>query len=320
MIANILFSLNATIPLFIVMAVGFLIRKLKVVDETFIKSANNFNFKVTIPALLFLDMATSDFRETFDLKFLLFCMITTSVIFWGLWGISRAVMKDKSSVAEFVQASYRASLAVNGMALVESISGNTSMAGMMMLGTVPLYNIYAVILLQSSSPAMDRSDASGQKGRMKTTLLGIAKNPIIISILAGFLWSLIGIKFPQFIETSLHYVGRIGTPFALICIGADFDFRKAFGKLGKSGLASAIKLIISPVIFVTIAILLGFRDEKLVSILVSLAAPTTPVSFIMAKQYGHDGTITSSAVALTTLLSCFTMAAFIFVLKTLSFI
>ena len=317
MLDNILFALNATIPLFIVMGVGYLIRRLKVVDQTFIKTANNFNFKVTIPALLFLDMSTADFRETFDLKFLLFCAISTCIIFFGLWGICKLVMKkDRASVAEFVQACYRCSLAVNGMALVESISGNTRMAGMMMLGTVPLYNIFAVILLQSESP--DKS--LGGDNKMKNTLLGIAKNPIIISILAGFLFSLIGIKYPQIIDTSLRYVGRIGTPFALICIGADFDFKKAFGKIGKSGLAAAFKLIFLPVIFVSIAILMGFRGDQLVSILVAFAAPTTPVSFIMAKQYGHDGTITSSVVALTTLFSCFTMAVFVFVLRTLGMI
>lgn len=317
MLANILFSLNATIPLFIVMGVGYLIRRLKVVDQTFIKTANNFNFKVTIPALLFLDMATSDFRETFDLKFLLFCALSTCVIFWGLWGIARLVFKDRSQGAEFVQAAYRCSLAVNGMALVESISGNTSMAGMMMLGTVPLYNIFAVILLQTESP--DKGLSAGN-GKMKSTLLGIAKNPIIISILAGFLVSFIGIRFPQIISTTLSYVGRIGTPFALICIGADFEFRKAFGNLGKSGIASALKLIFLPALFVSLAVLMGFRGEQLVSILVCFAAPTTPVSFIMAKQYGHDGTITSSAVAVTTLLSCFTIAVFVFILKTLQLI
>ncbi len=317
MLANILFSLNATIPLFIVMGVGYLIRRLKVIDQTFIKTANNFNFKVTIPAMLFLDMATSDFRETFNLKFLLFCALGTCVVFWGLWGISRAVFKNRSQGAEFVQAAYRCSLAVNGMALVESISGNTSMAGMMMLATVPLYNIYAVLLLQTESP---NRELNAGKGRMKSTLLGIAKNPIIIAIIAGFLVSLAGIKFPQVINTALNYVGRIGTPFALICIGADFEFRKAFGNIGKSGMASAIKLIISPVIFVVLAVLMGFRGEQLVSILVCFAAPTTPVSFIMAKQYGHDGTITSSTVAVTTLLSCFTIAIFVFVLKTMQFI
>lgn len=318
MLDNVLFSLNSTFPLFLVMAVGFFIRKIKIVDGGFVKTANNFNFKVTIPALLFADMAAADFRKTFDLKFLVFCMGATIITILGLWGVSKLVMrKDKASVAEFVQGCYRASLAVSGIALIQSVSGNTSMAGMMMLCSVPFYNIFAVIILQTESP--DKSIA-GEKGRVGKALLGIAKNPIIISILAGFVSSMIGIDYPQIIDSTLSLISRIGTPFALMCIGADFDFRKAFGKIGKSGLAAAFKLVIIPAIFLPAAILLGFRNEQLVSILIMFASPSTPVGYVMAKQYGHDGTITSSTIAITTLFSSLTLAAFIFVLRSLGYI
>lgn len=315
---NLVFSLNATMPLFIVMAVGYFIKRIKVVDSTFVKQANNFNFKVTIPCLLFADMATADFRETFNLQFFLFCFIATLVIMFGTWGVCRLTFrKNRAEIAEFVQGCYRCSLAVSGMALVERISGNTSMGGMMMLATVPLYNIFAVILLQAESP--DKTLNAGQK-RIGKALLGIAKNPIIISILAGFLSSLIGIKYPEIISSSLDLIKRIATPFALICIGADFEFSKAFGKLGKSALASAFKLLIFPAIVLPLAVIMGFRNEHLVAILVAFASPATPVSFIMCKQYGYDGTISSSVVALTTLLSSFTMTLFIFILRTLGYI
>ncbi len=317
MLDNLVFSLNATIPLFLVMAVGYLVSRLKIVNDNFIKNANDFNFKVTLPALLYVDMASTDFRTVFDLEFLLYCIIVTLICILGLWGLTKVFMKDKDSVGEFVQASYRCSLAVNGMALVQSIYGSTEMAGMMILGAVPLYNIFAVIILQAESPAREKSKDAH---KLKKTLLGIAKNPIIIAIVAGFLTALVQIDWPEMIDTTLSYVGRIGTPLALICIGAAFDFREAFGKIGRSAFAAAIKLIIQPLIFVPIAVLLGFRDEKLVSILIMLAGPTTPVAFIMAKQYGYKGTITSSAVALTTLFSSVTLTGFIFALRSLGYI
>ena len=318
MLDNLVFSLNATMPLFLVMAVGFFIKKLKIVDGPFVKQANNFNFKVTIPCLLFADMATADFKETFNLKFFLFCFIATIILMLGTWGVCKLTLKKtKGEVAEFVQGCYRCSLAVSGMALVERISGNTSMGGMMMLATVPLYNIFAVILLQAESP--DKSLNAGQ-GKMKKALIGIAKNPIIISILAGFLWSLIGIQYPEIIASTLNMIKRIATPFALICIGADFEFGKAFGKIGKSGLAAAFKLLIFPAIILPLAVLMGFRTEHLVAILVAFASPTTPVSYIMCKQYGCEGTISSSVVALTTLLSSFSMTLFIFVLRNMGYI
>ena len=305
-------------PLFLVMAVGYFIRRINVIDQPFIKQANTFNFNVTIPCLLFADMATADFRETFSLKFFLFCFIATLILMLGTWGVCRlAFRKDRSEIAEFVQGCYRSSLAVSGMALVERISGNTSMGGMMMLATVPIYNIFAVILLQAESP--DRSLNAGEH-RLRQALIGIAKNPIIISILLGFISSLIGIKYPVIISSTLDLIKRIATPFALICIGADFEFAKAFGKIGKSGLAAAFKLLIFPAMVLPFAVMMGFRAEQLVAILVAFASPATPVSFIMCKKYGYDGTISSSVVALTTLLSSFTMTLFIFTLRTMGYI
>ncbi len=318
MLSNLVFSLNATMPLFIVMAVGYFVRRIKIVDEGFVKSANRFNFKVTIPVLLFYDMATADFKETFSLKFFLFCFISTTILMFASWGACRLLMrKNKDCIAEFVQGCYRCSLAVSGMALVERISGDTSMGGLMMLATVPIYNIFAVILLQVESP--DKEHHSDDH-KLRDSFIGIAKNPIILSILLGFIWSLIGLSFPTVIGSSLDMIKRIATPFALICIGIDFKFKEAFGKLGISALASAFKLIIFPAIVLPIAILMGFRDNHLVTILVAFASPATPVAYIMSKQYGFEGTIISSVVAITTLLSSFTMAAIIFVLRTLGYI
>lgn len=319
MLDNIVFAFNATIPLFILMAVGYGLRRVNVVNEEFIKKASAFNFKVTIPAMLFADMASSDFRETFDWKFLVFCVAGTLITIFGAWGGAKLFMKkDKASVGEFVQGCYRSSLAITGMALVESVCGSVSTAGMMMLCSVPFYNIFAVVILKSESP--DENIRGSKDGRLKSTLLGIVKNPIIISILAGFVSSMIGIDYPQFIDTSLEYVGRIATPFALMLIGADFSFRSAFAKLGKSGIASAIKLIITPLIFLPLAVLFGFRNDALVAILIMFASPSTAVGFVMAKQYGHEGTITSSCVALTTLFASLTLALFIFALRQMGFI
>ena len=315
MLENLIYALNGTIPLFLLMVIGFFLKQIKILNEGFLKPANNFNFKVTLPVLLFTDMATADFKDTFSLKLLIFCMVVTTVMFWGIWGLTKLFMKDKSSVGEFVQACYRCSLAVNGMALIESLYGSTGTAGTMILGSVPLFNIYAVLLLQAESP--DKPEGSG---RMKKALIGIAKNPIIIGILLGLISSLIGIDYPEIIESTLSYVGRIGTPLALICIGAEFDLKSAFSKAGKSVLAAIIKLIVLPAIFIPIAILMGFRDSDLISILIMMAAPTTPVCYIMARQYGHEGTITSSVVGLTTLFSSVTLTFIIFILRTMGYI
>ena len=148
--SDLIFALNATIPLFLLIALGFFLRKVKVLDEGFLKTANKFNFKLTLPLLLFVDLISMDFRKMFDLPFLLFCAIATSIVFWGTWGLAKVFIKDRSSRGEFVQACYRSSAAVMGLALIQNIYGSSGMAGMMILGCVPLYNIYAVILCRRS--------------------------------------------------------------------------------------------------------------------------------------------------------------------------
>ncbi|MCF0142433.1 MAG: AEC family transporter [Parasporobacterium sp.] len=314
---SIIFSLNTTIPLFLMIVLGFFLKKIHILDDGFLKAANKFNFKLTLPVLLFVDMSSIDFRETFDLKFLLFCAAATSIAFWGVWGLAKLFIKDKKVIGEFVQASYRSSAAVMGLALISNIYGSTGMSGMMMLGAVPLYNIYAVIVLQSESEQM--KEAGNE--RLKKALKGIVTNPIIIAILLGFLVSFLGINdFPKILDTGLNYVSRMATPLALICIGAEFDFKNAFSKIRHSAWAAVIKIIILPLIFIPIAILMGFRGEKLIAIFVMLAAPTTPSAFIMAKQYGYDGIVTSSTIVLTEVFSAVTLTLIVFVLKNWNFI
>lgn len=312
--SNLVFALNATIPLFIMIALGYFLKRVNILTDGFLAAANKFNFTITLPVLLFTDLASKNFKDTFDLKFVLFCAISTTISFFGAWILTKVFMKDKNSVGEFVQACYRSSTAVLGLALIQNIYGTTGMAGMMVLGAVPLYNVYAVIVLQTESPIK-----KGGKNIQKA-LKGILTNPILIGVVLGLIASLIEIKFPTIIDTSLNYVARIATPLAVICIGGEFSFQNAFKSLKKSSLAAAIKLIVLPLVFVPLAIIMGFHTDKLVAILVMLAGPTTPSCFIMAKQYGYEGTITSSAVVLTTLFSSVTLTLFIMILRSMGYI
>jgi predicted permease len=315
MVSNLVFALNATIPLFIMIALGYFLKRVNILTDGFLAAANKFNFTITLPVLLFTDLASKNFRDTFDLKFVLFCAGSTTIGFFGAWILTKLFMKDKNSVGEFVQACYRSSTAVLGLALIQNIYGTTGMAGMMVLGAVPLYNVYAVIVLQTESPINKKGEKNIQRA-----LKGIITNPILIGVILGLVASLINIKFPTIIDTSLNYVARIATPLAVICIGGEFSFKNAFKSLKKSSLAAAVKIILLPLVFVPIAILMGFYTDKLVAILVMLAGPTTPSCFIMAKQYGYEGTITSSAVVLTTLFSSVTLTLFIMILRSMGYI
>ena len=307
---NLIFSLNATIPLFLVMVVGWFLRKIGILNEAFCKAANKFNFTVTLPVLLFKDLFESNVKESFDIKYVLFCAIVTSIAFWGLWGVSKIIWKGKNFIGEFVQACYRSSAAVLGIALITNIYGSAGMVPMMIIGAVPLFNIYAVLVLTFESP--------GNKNKtVKDALIGICKNPIIIAIIIGVICSMIDFDMPTMLESTISNIARMASPLALVVIGASFEGKKAIALLKPSITAAIIKLVVLPAIFLPIAIKMGYVGGHLVAILIMLGSPSTPSSYVMAKSMGSEGTLTASAVVLTTLGSAFSLTVILFILRSI---
>ena len=72
---NLIFSLNTTMPIFLVMVIGYILKQIGMLNDNFVTVANKFNFKVTLPFMLFRDISTVNIREIFDLKYVLFCAL-----------------------------------------------------------------------------------------------------------------------------------------------------------------------------------------------------------------------------------------------------
>ena len=312
---NLLFSLNATVPVFLMMVLGLVFRKLGWLDETFADKMNKFVFMVPLPVLVFEDLATVDFAEVWDTRFVFFCFAVTLVSIGIAAGIS-CLWKDKSLQGEFIQVSYRSSAALLGVALIQNIYGDAGMAPLMMIGSVPLYNIMAVVVLSFFHP--ERRGIDGAV--MKKTLKGIATNPIIIAIVLGLFWSALRIPMPPIMQKTVSSIGGMATPMGLIAMGAAFDVGKAFAKAKPAAAAAFIKLIGFCALFLPVAVALGFRESELVAILVMLGSATTVSCFVMAKNMGHEGVLTSSVVMLTTLFSGFTLTGWIYLLRSLALI
>ena len=312
---NLIFSLNATIPVFLLMVLGLALRKIGWIDEAFASRMNKFVFRVPLPVLLFQDLATVDFYEMWDGRFVLFCFAVTflGIVIAGLLSL---LLKNRRIQGEFIQASYRSSAALLGIAFIQNIYGSAGIAPLMIIGSVPLYNIMAVAVLSFFSPERKKLDA----GTVKKTWKGIVTNPIIIGILIGMIWSLLRLPLPEIAAKTVSSIGATATPLGLMAMGASFDFRKALGQKGPALAASFLKLIGFCAVFLLIAAAMGFRQEKLVAILIMLGSATTVSCYVMAKNMGHEGTLTSSVVMLTTLGSAFTVTAWLYILKSLRLI
>lgn len=314
--SDFLFSINVTFPIFLVMVIGWVLHQIGMLDEHFVTVANRFNFKVTLPFMLFRDIASVDIWEVFDLKFVLFCAIVSTICFWSIWGLTKVLLKDKSMRGAFVQASFRSSAAVMGLAFISNIYGSSAMGPLMIIGAVPLYNIYSVIVL--TFEAQEEVENGG--GKIREAIVNIAKNPIILSIFAGLIVAMLGIHFPMLVDKTINMVAQLATPLALIVLGAGFEGRKALAKIRPTLWASAIKLFFQPLVFLPVAALLGYSGEKLIAILIMLASPTTPSCYIMAKNMNNDGVLTASVIVSTTLLAAFTLTFWIFLLRSFGLI
>lgn len=313
---NLIFSLNATIPIFLLIVVGYLLRQLKIVDEPFIKTLNSFNYKVTLPVLLFKDISSSDFSKVWDTRYVLYCFLVTLLCITAIWLGAGLFYKNKEQLGEFVQASYRSSAAVLGIAFIQNIYGNAGMAPLMIIGTVPLYNVAAVLILSFTG-----QNTRGVSGKvLKKSIVDIAKNPIIIGILLGMAASCLPFEFPVIISKTVNNIAVLATPLALLGLGAGFEGRKALAEIKPTLFASFLKLLMQPALFLPLAVWMGFRTEKLVAILVMLGAPTTVSCYIMAKNMGHRGVLTSSVVVTTTFFSSLTLTFWLFILKNLGLI
>ncbi|CUP78971.1 auxin efflux carrier [Allocoprococcus comes] len=307
---NLIFSLNATIPIFLMMLLGMLFRKLGWMDEVFAAKMNKFVFLVPLPVLLFEQLATVDFSEVWDIKFILFCFVVTAISITISTVIS-LLWKDRSIKGEFIQATYRSSAALLGIAFIQNIYGTVGMAPLMIIGSVPLYNVMAVVVLSFFKPGNNSFD----KVLVKKTLKGIVTNPIIIGIVAGFVWSALKLPMPLILHKTVSSIGATATPMGLMSMGATFEMKKATSKMKPTLVAVFMKLIGFCAIFLPVAAMLGFRNEQLIAILVMLGSATTVSSFVMARNMGHEGTLSSGVIMMTTLLSAFTLTMWLDVLR-----
>ena len=147
--------------------------------------------------------------------------------------------------------------------------------------------------------------------------INIAKNPIIIGIVLGLIASFVRLPIPTIPARTLNYVAQTATPIALLAVGAGFDTKQAIARLKPALLATFIKLIGLPLVFLPLAYKLGFAPSEMVAILIMLASPTTVSCYVMAKNMDNDDILTSNVIVLTTLLSSVTLTAWIFILRTL---
>ena len=315
---NLIFSLNATMPVFLMMVMGYALhRKTSLLSDQFANYLNTFVLKLALPVQLFKSLSQEDFHEVWDGGMVLFCFSVSLASILILLALS-AFLRDSSLRAEFVQAGYRGSQALLGVALLQNIYGSNAAGGplaLVLIGAVPLYNVAAVLLLTLLVPGghLDRRTVG-------KALRGIVTNPIILGIAAGLIWSLLRLPQPVILQRAVSSLASTATPMGLLALGACIDLKKAAGCWKPTLVASLFKLVFFVMLFLPLAVKLGYRGETLTVFLIMLGSPATVSGFSMARSMGHEGTLSAGAVMLTTVCSAFTFTVWLYLLKSLALI
>jgi predicted permease len=312
-----LFSINCVAPIFLIIALGVLLKRGGILSRPVVATFNTIAFNVALPLLLFRDIALSDIRQLFEPTFILYAIGATVVGFSLTWALAERFMKDKTAIGAFVQGSYRGNYAIIGLFLIIHILGHSGKGALITAFAIPVYNILAVVVLSVRS-------INPQPINLRRTLSKIARNPLILGIVAGVPFSVWQIPlfthpYTHFVAATIDYLAVIANPLVLLSIGASISRSKLRAGWLKAAIASTIKLVISPAIFTGIAYLwrrpLGFTGEDLLVLMIMFAVPTAVASYIMAVKMHNDEDLAANIVLLTSLFSIFTLTAGIYLLK-----
>ncbi|MBQ8288160.1 MAG: AEC family transporter [Clostridia bacterium] len=306
-------SFEAVMPIFLLMALGYLLKLLKFAEKSTFDAINRLVFKIFLPILLFYNIYTTDLDLVFNGKLILFTVIGILTVFTVGYFAVLALTRDNARRGVMLQGFFRSNYAILGIPLVEYVCGDdaTGLASLMVAIVVPMFNILAVICLERFR---------NKSVRIGTLLLGIAKNPLVIGCLLGGVCLALGIRLPSFLETAVGDAAQIASPLSMVILGAGFTFSGVRDYLKEICITVSAKLILVPLLAVTAATLLGLRGEALVCVLVTFGAPVAVSSYSMSQQMGGDEKLAAQNVVISSALCLLTFFGWIFALDLLRLI
>lgn len=297
-------AFNVMAPIFLLMLVGIVARKSGLLNDGVIKPVNNLVFRIFLPAMLFLSIYNMSMEELLNMKLILFAAVVTLVVFALAFMFVPRFEKKRERTGVLIVGMIRGNVVYFGIPIVSLLVGQkyVGMVALVIAVVAPLYNIISVVSLETFR--------SG-KPEMKNVLIGILKNPMILAVLAALVFLVLKIPIHQVFMIPLQEMAKVASPLALILLGGSFSFASALGYKKEILATVLVKLIVVPAIALPIAILLGFNEGELGTMLATLGAPTAVASFAMAQQMEGDDVLAGQLVVYTS--ACAVITIFIWI-------
>ncbi len=311
-------AINAVMPFVIYLALGWLAVRIRAADRPFMERLNRFGFKMLFPFMTFSSVYSASPEDLPSLKLMLYAGIGIVALVLLLMAVVPLFVKENARRGVVVQAIFRSNFVIYGIPMTVAVCGDKagSMAGVMILECVSIFNIAAVIVLEF----FNRPDgAEGQKSKVNLLHLtaNLLKNPLLQGCLLGLLFFALGIKLPAALEKPVTTLGNIASPLAMITLGGTLQFSAIRKNRGIITPVMGIRLLAMPLAFVGLAYLLGLREAELFLVLMIFGTPIATSSYPMAANMGGDGELAGQLVFISTLLSLATIFGFIFAMSCL---
>jgi hypothetical protein len=305
--------LNIVLPVFLVIALGYGLKRLALIDGAFLFQTNRLVYYIALPLLLFYKIGTADFFANFNGTLVLGSAAAVAIGFALSYGYASLRRYPPAARGTFSQGAFRGNLAYVGLAMVMNAYGENGFtrAGILMGFLVPVLNFFAILALLL--PHREGEGAQGRSFWLRQLLL----NPLIMASFAGILWSFLHLPMPVVLERSLEIATGMSLPLALLAIGGSFSLEKLRGDMVRAGLATGIKIVWLPLIAAAILIPLGVRGPDLGIGVLFAGTPAATATYIMAHQMKGDAELAGSIVMMSTLLSAATFTVSLFILRSL---
>ena len=291
--------LNAVLPIFLLMAVGYAARCFHLLDRADVAKINKLVFRTFLPVMVFYNIYNSELSSAMRGSLLAYAVLGVLAEFLISSGYALLFVKDSHRRGAVIQGLFRSNFVIIGLPIAESlVDGDLGPVAMLLAAVVPLYNVLAVITL---------AIFNGQKPEWKKVLLDILENPLIIGSVVGIAALLAGIRLPEPLEKVVSQMSAVSSPMLLFLLGAFFQFSGVRSHIRELAAVCAGRLVVFPAIFLGLAVVMGFRGVELVSLLGVFSSATAIASFTMAQQMGGDAELAGDIVVWTSALCSFTL-------------
>ena len=303
-------SFEAVMPIFILMLLGYVIKKIKLADKKSVDVVNGWVFKIFLPVLLFYNIYNTQTADVLNVKLIVFAIIGILFIFVLGYFAVLLLTKDNAKRGVMLQGFFRANYAILGIPLVSYICGNktSGLASLMVAVVIPVFNILAVI-------ALEVFRGGNSKVNVLKLLKGIVTNPLIVGCIVGFVVFVLDLKLPSVVEKSVKDIASMATPLSIVALGAVFDFSYIKGYFRENVIVVMTRLVIVPLIIIPIAVWFGFSGEALACLMVVFASPIAVSSFAMAQQMDGNETLAVKEIATSSVFCVVTLFLWIFALS-----